>query len=439
MKGLVLTYLLVYGGAALALINPFVGVCVYWILDIVRPQFMFGWAGAQGSFSLIVALATIAGWVFRNFGTWRFGRGRIIVGLLLCYYAWTALSALDAANQSVALAFMVENTKRVLMFVIAVSLADSPARTKKLAWVIAGSAGYLALEMNLRYLAGFNEIQQLGYGGMDNNSMAISLITCFGPALFLALYPSAPWQRAVAAGSAALIVHAVLLTFSRGGMLGIIVAGIGALLVIPKRPRYLLPMALAVAIALRFAGPELRDRFSTSFSEEQELDYSAHSRLDLWMDCVKVMQRYPLLGVGPDHFPLIAEEFGWPRGKEAHSLWLQVGAEVGVPGMALLGLFFGLAITRMWRLARSQRNEDGDPWTRYSAYMVVTSLMGFAFSAQFVSMKGLETPLFITVIAVGALRSTRTARAQDANAVRGAQRRPRNFAPVAPRPVLGAR
>ena len=147
----------------------------------------------------------------------------------------------------------------------------------------------------------------------------------------------------------------------------------------------------------------------------------------------------PLLGAGPDHFPLIAEEFGWPRGKEAHSLWLQVGAEVGVPGLALLGLFFGLAITRMWRLARSMRSEHGDPWTRYSAYMVITSLTGFAFSAQFVSMKGLETPLFIAVIAVGALRSSQTARARKTNAVRSAQPRTRSFAPVAPRPALGAR
>jgi O-antigen ligase len=365
---------------------------------------MFAWAGADGSFSEVVAIATLTGWGLKGFGTWKFGRGSVLVGLFCAYSAWMVISALGAADGTVAFDALREHFKHLIMFIVAATLADSPRRVAQLAWVIAGSAGYLSLEMNLQYLGGFNEIQQLGYGGMDNNSIAVSLVTCLGPALFLGLRSRALWEKGFAFAAAALIAHTVMLTFSRGGMLAMIVAGVAAFIAIPKRPRYLVPVALAIALGLRLAGPELRDRFATAFAEDEERDYSAQSRVELWMDCVKVMQKYPVLGVGPDHFPLIAGEFGWPRGKEAHSLWLQIGAEIGIPGMSLLVLFYGFALWRLWRLARARTGETA-LWSRDTAGMVLTSLAGFVVAAQFVTMEGLETPLYIMVLAIGTLRS----------------------------------
>jgi hypothetical protein len=55
----------------------------------------------------------------------------------------------------------------------------------------------------------------------------------------------------------------------------------------------------------------------------------------------------------------------------------------------------------MLRLARSP---DGDTWMKYGAFMVFASLAGFITSAQFVTIAGLETPLYVVVIAAGLLR-----------------------------------
>jgi probable O-glycosylation ligase (exosortase A-associated) len=414
MKGFILTYLLAFGGAAAALFNPFVGVLVYWIFDIVRPQYMFAWSGVEGPFSLVIALATIIGWAIKGFGNWQFGRGRLIVGFFLAHCLWTTLSALSAPDQDVAIAFLIVQTKRVIMFMLAVTLADSLARVKALAWTVVGAAGYLSLELNLKYFAGFNEVQALGYGGMDNNSMAITLVTCLGPAVFLGLYAHRMWQKGLAFAAAALIGHTVLLTFSRGGLFALIVCGVVAILVIPKRPSYLALMTVALLIALRLAGPELRDRFGTAFAAEEERDFSAQSRLTLWMNCVEVMRKYPLLGAGPDHFPLIADEFGWPRGKEAHSLWLQVGAETGVPGLLSLALFYAATIWRLFRLLRSRAETLAGDWAPYAGCMVVTSLVAFCVGAQFVTMEGLEVPLYVAVIGIGTLRmATAVAKRDD--------------------------
>jgi O-antigen ligase len=419
MKGLALTYVLTFGGAALALFNPFVGVCVYWILDIVRPQYMFAWAGTEGSFSEIVAVATLIGWALKGFGTWDLGRGRLIFALLVANGLFVLLSAAAAPYQDVALAFLIEQLKRTLLFTIAITTADSVLRVKQLAWVMTGSAGYLGLELNLRYLGGFNEAQTFGYGGMDNNSLAISLLTCFGVALFLGFHSRVWWQKAIAFGCTALISHTILLTFSRGGMLGLIVAGVAAIAIAPKRPKYLLPLAGAALVVLSLTGPEVRARFESSFAEDRDRDESAQSRVELWMDCVEVMEKYPLLGAGPDHFGLIAPEFGWPRGKEAHSLWFQSGAEIGLPGVLSLLMFYLVAIWRLARLVRTSTASEEDRWTRHAACMVVTSLAAFVVSVQFVTMEGLETPLYVVAIAVATLRLVPSRRAQEVTAAAG--------------------
>jgi len=84
--------------------------------------------------------------------------------------------------------------------------------------------------------------------------------------------------------------------------------------------------------------------------------------------------RQPVLGVGPDHWPLIAARYGWPAGKEAHSLWLQIGAEMGFPGIALL--LFLLRILCVGSLQLLQVDHNFSSWFAGSARVVIASLAG---------------------------------------------------------------
>jgi O-antigen ligase len=87
-------------------------------------------------------------------------------------------------------------------------------------------------------------------------------------------------------------------------------------------------------------------------------------------------------------------------------LWLQLAAEIGLPGVALLALFYVLAIKRVWPLVKLTGDENSVAWARTIGCIVIASLAGFAVSAQFVTLEGLEMPLYIVVLAVGALRAT---------------------------------
>jgi O-antigen ligase len=235
---------------------------------------------------------------------------------------------------------------------------------------------------------------------MDNNCFSIAAVTGSGVAFFLGLSERIWWRKLAALAAAALLVHVPMFANSRGGMLGLMVVAAMTFVILPKKPAFVGAWALALVIALRLAGPAVLDRFSTVFAAPEERDFSAQSRLDLWADCWDVMTKHPITGVGPDHWPLTASQYGWPHGKEAHSVWFNAGAELGFPGVALLLAFYGLTIRHCWKLAHST---NCDPWLRDVGRMAVVGLVGFIISAAFVSLDALEVPYHVALLGAGAV------------------------------------
>jgi O-antigen ligase len=245
-------------------------------------------------------------------------------------------------------------------------------------------------------------VQEEGFAGLDNNSVAIALVTCTGPAFFLGLETPKWWLKWPVFAAAALMSHAILFSYSRGGMLALAVTGVVSFLLLPKHPKHYLMFAVAALTVIWLAGPQVVARFSTAFNAEGARDGSAQSRLQLWAVCWDLMTKHPL-GLGPDQFGQVVHEYGFPRGKLAHSLWLQLGAEVGFVGLGCLLLFYGVCVARLWQLTR-EKHPVSDPWFRVAGRMVIAALVGFAVSAQFVSLTTLEVPYYIALIGAAVLR-----------------------------------
>ncbi|MCA9064630.1 MAG: O-antigen ligase family protein, partial [Planctomycetaceae bacterium] len=126
---------------------------------------------------------------------------------------------------------------------------------------------------------------------------------------------------------------------------------------------------------------------------------SAQSRLDLWKDCWELFQKDPIMGCGPDHWPLHSESFGWTPMKEAHSLWVQTATEMGIPGITLLLSFYGICMWHCWRLLRRVHPDD-PPWVGDACRLTLASLCGFAVAAQFVSLETLEVPYYVNLLGI---------------------------------------
>lgn len=405
MLGLIFTYALTFGGATVALFNPFVGLLVYICFAIISPPSMWSWAvGDEGHFSRIVAIAMLIGWLFRGFGQWSFSRSRGVFLAFSGLFLWAMLSAFVAPNQEVAWNFVEHLAKIFIPFVVGLTLIDSLPKLKQLAWVIVGSMGYVALVMNLSYYQGFNRARLMGFGGLDNNSLAIAMVAGVGLAFFLGVGVSKWWQRVASWACALLMAHTVLFTFSRGGMLALIVSLVASFgLLPPKKPKHILALVACILIALRLAGPEVTDRFLSTFSSHEERDRSAQSRLEMWEDMWDCTLKNPILGVGPDHWPLTAPQYGWILGREGHSLWLQTAAELGIPGFIFLVCFYIFCVFKLWPIVRS-RDKDLDPWYPNFGRMVIAAHAGFIISAQFVSLEALELPYYINLLGAGVLR-----------------------------------
>jgi probable O-glycosylation ligase (exosortase A-associated) len=402
MKGLIFTYGLTYGGAVLSLFNPQIGLLVYICFAIIRPEHMWYWSVPQGNYSRIVAGGLLLGWFIGGMGKWSFGRAQGVVLALIGYWAVTVLSATWASHPEAAWRAVEILTKIVLPFLVGITTLDSVKKIKQLTWVILLSQAYVAFELNLNYFDGYNRLLEEGFGGMDNNCNAIAFVSCIGLAFFLGLETTNRWLQMVALAAAAFMAHGILLSFSRGGMLALVITGIVSFLLLPKRPMHYLLFGIALLVVLRLAGPEVQARFGTAFAAEGARDASAESRVQLWQVCWDLMLRYPA-GVGADQFGFMVGEYGFPVGKLAHSLWLQVGAETGFVGLGSLAMFYLLCIVRLWPLA-TDRSGETDPWLNVAARMVVASLVGFAVSAQFVSLINLEVPYYIALIGAGVLK-----------------------------------
>lgn len=432
MKGLIFTYALTYGGSLAALVNPFYGLLIYVCFAIIKPESLWHWSVPVGNYSRIIAIALLAGWAIAGFGRWDFGRAKIVVVSLVGFLLWNALSAAMAPNGEVAWASVEALSKVVLPFVVGITIIDNVKQLKQLAWVIMLSQGYVAFEANMSYLEGANWLEQRGFGGMDNNCVAIALVCAAGFAFFLGLAETKVWRRWLAFVAAGLMAHAIMFSMSRGGMVALIITGVVSFVLIPKRPVYYAYLALAVVIGLIMAGPSVREEFASSFVDEEKRDESAESRIIMWGNCIDLMIANPAFGVGPKHFPLVVDQFGvYNRGKEAHTLWLQVGAEVGAVGLGFLLAFYLATMHRCWQLAR--RLDDYDAETANSCRMIIASLVGFMVAAQFVSLVGLEIPYYVALIGAGYLKLASRAEAHaPAYAAQAAWSNQPQYAPALP-------
>jgi O-antigen ligase len=395
MSGLIFTYLMTYGGAAVALFRPYVGLLIYVCFAIIKPELTWEWAVPAGSYSKTIAIAMAIGWLLQRCGTWDFGRGRNAVLLLVLFLGWVALSAAAAPDTTAAWTYLDYLAKIVFPFVVGATLVQSPCQLKQLAWVIALSVGYIAFLENEKYFTGvFRERENL---------TAHTLMIGAGLTFHLGLTAGRRWQTALAFGMAALMVHGVFIHESRGAMLGLVVIGVMTFLIIPKRPRHYALLVVIAALAVASAGKQVKERFETVFASAEQRDASAQSRLDLWRDMFDAARRNPLLGVGPAHWHLIAQSYGWPQGKDGHGLWVQYTAELGFPGgFAILAFYLSCVIAllpwrRHWHDARS-------PELRHFACMAVGSLPGFMVGAQFGSFSGMELPYYVALLGVGTLR-----------------------------------
>jgi putative inorganic carbon (HCO3(-)) transporter len=166
-----------------------------------------------------------------------------------------------------------------------------------------------------------------------------------------------PNRRYSLFGLSALLIGVISLTFSRGGLFGLL-AGILVLFGFAARHRYwrmMLGAILILVIGISLLG--------VIWSARDDWKASDKGRDDIWHSALEMTQDHPLTGVGPGGFGRALRSYRDPHRAQdkishAHNIFLNILAETGIPGLLI---FLWLIVTfcrvwwRNWRQAASER------------------------------------------------------------------------------------
>lgn len=173
--------------------------------------------------------------------------------------------------------------------------------------------------------------------------MIISILTAF------TLRERAVKKRTVFAVILLSLLLCLALTYSRGAWVSLAAIVLGLTLFYDKRFGLLF---LLVPVVLAFYHGQVVERFLSLFSGE---DTSVDLRFALWESTMAMIEEHPLLGVGWGAYFLAYPDYNFFIQEEgvlifhAHNMYLNMLAEVGIPGgMAFLLAFFAQGIF-CWR------------------------------------------------------------------------------------------
>ena len=239
---------------------------------------------------------------------------------------------------------------------------------------------------------------------------------------------------------------------SRGGFLGFVAVGAGALILVKgvsaaRRLSVLVAAVIALAVG---APPGYWKQMGTILAPKEDYNYSDRDgRRALIQRGLGYMSQYPIFGLGIDNFaraectisPKISSlrVNGPMRCTVPHNSYLQAGSELGIPGIVVWaslvigGIVAPLRLRR--RLPRSWlRGTKAERFIYEATTFFAVAMIGFAVTSFFVSFAWVDTVYLMGALLTGLYIA---ARAQFEAAARDSGRRPSPV--VSPHAVAGWR
>ncbi len=392
--------LLLTAAIPVTLINPFVGMMVYYGFATLYPQHLWeaslplGWR-----WSMMIGGPTVLSFIMHGFARSRAGaRWPAEKKLMLVLAVLTILSMVDAVDPVLASIQLDYFVKIFIMFFIGCALLDSRYRLNVMAIVLVGTLGWVAFDFNQRYvLMGQTHILTRGFGPLDNNGAAALMVMGMPFCVFLFTQEKRWYFKLITLAGMAMMLHMILFSMSRAAMLASIVMLPMLFLRIRKRWVGIGLSVVILLLGLRLAGAEVRDRF-VSISN-YKADESAQIRIQAWKTSLKVMRDYPVLGIGPNCFRRVVGDYAYDiKGRTMHNRFIQTAVDMGIPAGLSLVLALGFCL---WHLEQVRRQSRGDPFCYDLAICLQACLVGYILVGSFVSIGTVELPYIAMAMSVG--------------------------------------
>jgi O-antigen ligase len=264
---------------------------------------------------------------------------------------WAVAASVWAADPHPAISGAARLAQGPLLALVMVVLMRTPSSIERLCYVYIGGAAVSALA-GLSGVASVGEADtggRLSGGVGDPNFFAAVMMPAVLLGLFMALAPAQSWLRRTALlGGSLVCLVAVFLSGSRGGVVALAVAAVAAVAFAGQWRAYVLSVALLVGAFCAFA--------LALFAPTDTLTRITHlsagggtGRTDLWSVASDVYRKHPFGGIGLDNFAVVSPIYTVDTNTDlprvdvvvtqhapVHNTYLQVAAELGSIGIALL-------------------------------------------------------------------------------------------------------
>lgn len=248
-------------------------------------------------------------------------------------------------------------------------------------------------------------------GPINDPNFFAAMLVFFLPLLLHQVLMGQGWaQRLLGAALFGVLLTAMLLTASRGALLALGSALTLFMFILDRRtllPALAIGAVLAVAAGM-FLADNLLERFQgvlTPLDGALQSDRAVEGRLASWSVAAELFFQNPLFGVGAGNFNLHYQDTALNlglifrgEGRSAHSLYLEILAELGITGLAIFGLLAASGLVGclrgMRRLAAAGMERER---TRYAAFGI--GLFGYLVAMIF--LHDSYPRLLYTLIAIG--------------------------------------
>ncbi|MCG8616076.1 MAG: O-antigen ligase family protein [Desulfobacterales bacterium] len=401
--------------------RPFVGALAYYCLAIWGPQYIWWWNFEGMRLSLIVAAVTMGAfmlYLFRtgvNFGFLKSRLNFFVIVLWLAYCISYSFGPYVGVMGEEPYEYFVKFSKIILFYVIAVLILDDVDKQKYFSYVIILSMFHLTWWANYQYISQNWSAFYMGrlkgpigayssgiYG--DENTFAMFFVSAIPFLYYWGLYLGRGMMRYVSWAVIPLGWHAVFLTGSRGGLVGLAATLFAGVIFSKNRKTFMAVLIPVFLVVFAIQGGEvLKSRSSTIVDYEGET--SAETRLQAWSAAVGMLNEYPFTGVGVACFIKAMPDFSDKQPRATHSVPFQFAGEIGAFALIAYCLIVMLVLLQGLR-----NNRLIDTWAqafdpaqlkviRYLNEASVVSVFGLAVCSLFLSWNYYEIFYYLLIIA----------------------------------------
>lgn len=363
---------------------------VFTIVLYTRPAELYP-SPVTASLALIIALTTLAFFIPTQLsleGTLTARPPEVNLVLLFCLAA--LLSIPLAVNTAIAWQeFSGTFIRCIVIFIVIVNVVRTRARLRGLMLLALAASLWLSVETINDYRLGLMTVEGYRAGGRgggifgNSNDMALFLVINVPVAITLLLGSRGFLRKFLFAGCAVLMVAAIMLTYSRGGFIGLVVA-LTFFAWKAGRHRRLGIVVIGFLMVGAFLAlvPSYALRIASILVPSLDPVGSSEARSGELLRSVVVALRHPIFGIGIGTY---APEMSH-RGLVTHNSYTQVAAEMGMAALACYTLFIITPLKKLGQIARETFDAKPNSPFYYLAVGLQASLLGYLICSFFASV-----------------------------------------------------